>query len=215
MTRGLALLLVALAAPGCAGQGTTRTGFLSSYEGMGPTARRTHDLIVVDPQYARAGFSRVFVEPVAWVPAPGAPERSAEEQVQLREAFRRSLVEELGKDFAVAPDATGAGTLVVRAAITNTRRANWWINVPVQAAGVGLTLAGLPGGLPPPNPGGASVEMEVLDAATGRRVAAVSIYTNGAPWAPTGYVLRFGHARRAFGLAASLLREQLVPARPG
>lgn len=211
----LGLLLLA----GCAGQSPTRSGFLSSYEGLAPTPERTHDLIFVDPAYAPGRYRRVVVETVAWHPAPDTPARTPEEIADLREALRSSLVAELGKSLAVvnAADAAANGTadtLRVRAAITNTRRANWWINVPVQAAGIGLAVAGIPGGLPPPNPGGASVELEVLDATTGARLLAIATYSNGVPWAPMGYVTRFGHARRAFGLAAELLREELVADRP-
>ena len=211
----LGLLLLA----GCAGQAPTRSGFLSSYEGMTATPERTHDLIFVNPTYAPQRYRQAAVEAVAWHPAPDTPERSPEEIADLREALRTRLVAELGKRFAIVDPAAGAapgaaGTLRVRAAITNTRRANWWINLPVQAAGIGLAVAGIPAGLPPPNPGGASVEIEVLDAATGERLLAIATYANGVPWAPMGYVTRFGHARRAFGLAAALLLEQAVSARP-
>ncbi len=196
-------LLALLALGGCAGQGTTRTGFLTSYDAMAPTPARTHDQIFVAPAYARAHYAQIIIEPVAWHPAPDSPPRSPEEIAELTEAFQRSLAEQLGRDFTLAaPDAARAapGTLRVRAAITNTRRANWWINLPAQVAG-----------LPPPNPGGASLEMEALDAATNQRLVAIATYANGVPWAPLGYYRRFGHAQRAFGLAAGLLREHLVP----
>lgn len=192
-----------LALGGCAGQGTTRTGFLTSYAGMAPTPARTHDLIFVAPDYARARYTRLVIEPVAWHPAPDSPARNAEEIAELTEAFQTILADQLGQDFSLAAPGTSPpapGTLRVRAAITNTRRANWWINLPAQAAG-----------LPPPNPGGASLELEALDATTNQRMLAIATYANGVPWAPIGYVRRFGHARRAFGLAASLLREQLLP----
>jgi hypothetical protein len=213
---GLGLLLLLGA---CAGQGPTRSGFLSSYDGMTPTPQHTHDLIFVDPGFTPRRFSRVVVEIVAWHPAPGSPERTPEEIAELQQALRSRLVAVLGSSFTVVEpaDATpgpSAPTLHVRAAITNTRRANWWINAPVQAAGIGLAIAGLPGGIPPPNPGGASLEIEALDGADGRRLVAIATYANGVPWAPTGYYTRFGHARRAFDLAAELLRTQLAPAGP-
>lgn len=196
-------LLALLALGGCAGQGTTRTGFLTSYDAMAPTPARTHDQIFVAPAYLRARYNHVIIEPVAWHPAPESPPRSPDEIAELTEAFQRSLAEQLGQDFTlVAPGVAQArpGTLRVRAAITNTRRANWWINLPAQAAG-----------LPPPNPGGASLEMEALDATTNQRLVAIATYANGVPWAPLGYFRRYGHAQRAFGLAAALLREHLVP----
>jgi hypothetical protein len=213
--RGAMLGLLLLGA--CAGQAPTRSGFLSSYEGMRPTPDHTHDLIFIDPAYAPGRHAQVVVESVAWHPAAGAPARTPEEIAALQESLRSRLVAELAKSFTVVEPADAqsgptAATLRVRAAITNTRRANWWINAPVQAVGIGLAVAGIPGGVPPPNPGGASVEMEVLDGADDRRLVAIATYANGVPWAPTGYYTRFGHARRAFDLAAELLRKQLVAA---
>jgi hypothetical protein len=203
------VLLVLLLLAGCAGQGPTRSGFLSSYDGMAPTAERPYDRIFVSPAYVPAAFDTVVIDDVAWFPAADTPERTPEEIDDLRRALRERLVEELGKSFTVSegigPASAGPrSTLRVRAAVTNTRRANWWINAPAQLAF-----------LPPPNPGGASVEIEVLDAESGGgRLLAVATYANGVPWSPTGYFTRFGHARRAFDLASELLREELTIARP-
>jgi hypothetical protein len=206
-----------LALGGCAGQGTTRTGFISSYDGMQATDENSRDLIFVDPGFSGRRYRVVVLEPVAWNPAPDAPQRSPEDIAALQEAFRKALSDALGKAFQVVEpgdEAGAADALRVRAAITNTRKANWWINAPVQVAGIGLAAVGLPGGVPPPNPGGASVEMEVLDGATGRQLVAIATYANGMPWARTGYFMRFGHARRAFRKAAELLRQQLAPELP-
>lgn len=216
-TRRLGAMLGLVLLTACAGQSPTRSGFLSSYDGMAPTADHTRDLIFIDPGYAQGRYTRVVVETIAWHPAPGTPERTPEEIADLRQALRSRLVAELGKSFTIvepgdAASGMAAGTLRVRAAITNTRRANWWINAPVQVAGIGLAVAGVPGGVPPPNPGGASIEMEAVDGADGRRMVAIATYANGVPWAPMGYYTRFGHARRAFDLASELLRRQLAPA---
>ena len=99
----------------------------------------------------------------------------------------------------------------MRAAITNTRQAHWWINAPVDLVGVGLAIVGVPaGGLPSPDPGGASEELEVLDSATGKRLIAVATFNNAMPWNKIGDFQQFGHARRAFRIAADLLHEQLT-----
>lgn len=203
-------LLALLPLGGCAGQGVTRTGFLGDYEALAPTAANTRDLIFVDPAYRPGEYTHFVLDPIVWRPIEGAPARGDSEIAELRDALRRSLATALGRSRMAADEAAPApGVLRIRAAITNTRRANWWINVPVQAAGIGLAVMGMPGGIPPPNPGGASVEIEAVDAASGSRLVAVVTYANGVPWALTGYVTRFGHARRAFDLAADLLQEQL------
>jgi hypothetical protein len=195
---------------GCAGQGVTRTGFLGDYEALAPATANARDLIFVDPAYRSSDYAHFILDPIVWWPIEGAPTRDDSEIAELRDALQRSLATALGRSRMAADDTAPApGVLRIRAAITNTRRANWWINVPVQAAGIGLAVMGVPAGLPPPNPGGASLEMEAVDAVSGRRLVAVVTYANGVPWAPAGYVTRFGHARRAFDLAADLLQEQL------
>jgi hypothetical protein len=102
------------------------------------------------------------------------------------------------------------GVLRVRSAITNTRQAHWWLNGAAHVAGIGLAVVGLPGP-PAPNPGGASEEIEVNDARTGRRLAALATYNNGMPWQPLGYYRQFGHARQSFEQAAQLLIETIHP----
>ena len=110
MPRRRHALLALLALGGCAGQGTTRTGFLTSYDAMAPTPARTHDQLFVAPAYARAHYAQIIIEPVAWHPAPESPPRSPEEIAELTEAFQRSLAEQLGKEFTLAaPGAAQAG----------------------------------------------------------------------------------------------------------
>lgn len=199
---------------GCAGQSATKTGFLGSYDGMQPTAAHAADLIYVDPDYSRDAYDSVVIDPIAWNPVPGAPARDSSTIAQLKADFRKSLEETLGKDFKLlvaAPSPPRPAILRVRAAITNTRQAHWWINAPVAVAGVGLTLVGVPaGGLPSPAPGGASEELEVLDDASGKRLVAIATFNNAMPWNKMGDFQQFGHARRAFRIAAELLHEQLA-----
>lgn len=211
------LTLALLSVFGCAGQGTTRTGFLSSYDGMGPTDDHTRDLIFVDPRFVPADYTVVVVDPIVWSPTDGAPPRDAATVVQLKADFRQSLVDGLSKNFKVVTADGGStidpGVLRVRAAITNTRRARWYVNAPFLALGLPLGIVGLPPP-PPPNPGGASEEIEVTDARTGRRLVAIATYANGMPWNLLGYFEEYGHARRAFSLATELLCEQLQASLP-
>ena len=127
---------------------------------------------------------------------------------ELKADFTKSLSQALAKKFAVVPaqSADGSaegpvdGVLRVRGAITSTRRANWYVNAPAMLVG-----------LPPVNAGGASVEIEVIDAGSGQAMVALATYNNGMPWNVLGYYQKFGHARRAFDLASELLVEQLKP----
>ena len=207
LRRLLALPLLALAS--CAGQEATRTGFLSSgYDKLQPTKEHPEDLIYVSPVYVPANYTKVVIDPVAWRPAEGAPQRDARVVNELKADFTKSLSQALAKKFAVVPaqSADGSaegpvdGVLRVRGAITSTRRANWYVNAPAMLVG-----------LPPVNAGGASVEIEVIDAGSGQAMVALATYNNGMPWNVLGYYQKFGHARRAFDLASELLVEQLKP----
>ena len=98
----LLLVLPTLASlSACAGQGTTRTGFISSYEGMTPTKDHTDDLIFVASGYVPGKYHQVIIDPVAWQPAPDTPPRDPEVVAQLQADFLKSLTESLSKDFTV------------------------------------------------------------------------------------------------------------------
>jgi hypothetical protein len=198
----LALPFLALAS--CAGQETTRTGFLSSgYDKLQPTKEHPEDLIYVTTAYVPANYTKVVIDPVAWRPAEGAPLRDASVVKELQDDFQKSLSQALAKKFAVVPagstDVPADGVLRVRSAITSTRKANWYINAPAMVLG-----------MPPMNAGGASVEIEVLDAGNGQPMVALATFNNGMPWNILGYYQQFGHARRAFDKASELLVGQLA-----
>lgn len=156
--RSLAITYMLVLLSACGGQDTTRTGFIGNYDGMKPTKAHTADLIFVDPGYEPGQYRAAFLDTVEWTPAPDSPTRSPEVIAELTADFRKSLTEKLARSFVIVPkpapgSVAPAGVLRIRGAITNTRKANWWLNLPVQVLGVGLSVVGLPG-LPPPNPGG-------------------------------------------------------------
>lgn len=200
-------VLVSLTLTSCAGQETTRTGFLSSgYDKLQPTKEHPEDLIYISSAYVPANYTTVVIDPVAWQPAEGAPQRDASVVKQLQGDFARSLTQALAKKFAVVPagstDAPADGVLRIRSAITSTRKANWYVNAPLMLVGA-----------PPVNAGGASVEIEVLHAASGQPMVALATFNNGMPWNLLGYYQKFGHARRAFDKASELLVGQLTEQR--
>lgn len=202
--RAAASLAAALGVSACAGQGVTQTGFLPAYDQMRPTADHERDKIWVSPAFTPAAYSRVIIEPVAWVPAPDTPARDPETIAKLSSDFRDALSAAFADRYQIV-DAPGPATLRVRAAVTNTARANWWVNVPAQAAQI--ALGGI--GLLRPSSGGASEEIEVADSQTGQGLVRIATYNNGMPWNVLGSYVQFNHARRAFRIAAELTREQV------
>jgi len=197
--------LAALGACSTGGQHLTRSGFLSDYSQMRPTKQHKKDSIYVASDYAPAGYSKVIIEPVEWH-ARGRNEKMRE---KLKADFHQRLTRSLRAKYQIV-DASQVGpdVLRVRSAITGTRPARWYYNVPVQAAQV--ALGGL--GLFRPSSGGASQEMQVQDAVSGRPLVQVATFRNGKPWDVTGSYIPYDHARGAFTHASKLLTE--VTSRP-
>jgi hypothetical protein len=207
---GAASLSIALAAlAGCStgGQRLTRSGFLADYDSLAREKNHRNVALYVAPGFSAARYDRVILEPIAW----RAPERPEAVEAELKQAFQDRLVKHLSGRFTVVTDAGEAGgkdgvdlshTLRIRAAITNSRRATWYANVAAQAvSGYGAVMR--------PSAGGASEEIEVLDAASGQRVLAIATYYNGQFWDVAGSYLQFGHARAAFSHGARVLRGAL------
>jgi hypothetical protein len=199
---------------GCAGQDVTKTGFLTNYDQMKSTADHEDDLIYVNPGLKTANYRAVIIDPVVWHPVADGPQLSPEIATRMETAFHDSLVKEFGPQLQVVDGSSCgkcAGILRVRAAITNVRRSKWYFNIIPVTLDLGATAAGgfLPP-IPPPAPGGASEELAAVDAATGETMVTIATYNNGMPWNPTGQILPYRHAQRAFTLASKLLVEQVA-----
>jgi hypothetical protein len=195
--------LAALAACSTGGQHLTRTGFLADYSQMKPTKEHKKSAIFVAADYQPATYSKIIIDPVAW----HAPQRSEQTKTELSADFRERLVKSFGAKYQVV-DSTeaGPGVLRVRSAITGTRPARWYYNVPAQVAQ--LALGGI--GLFRPASGGASQEMQVEDAVTGRPLVQVASFRNGKPWHVSGSYVPYDHARGAFSEASKLLTQITV-----
>lgn len=195
--------LVALAACSTGGQRLTRTGFLSDYSQMHPTKEHKKSSIYVAADYAPADYTKVIIDPVEW----HAPSRDEKTKAKLSADFHERLVRSFSAKYEVV-DTTQAApdVLRVRSAITGTRPSRWYYNIPAQAAQ--LALGGI--GLFRPSSGGASQEMQVQDAVTGRPLVQVATFRNGKPWHVSGSYVPYDHARGAFTDASKLLTEVTI-----
>jgi hypothetical protein len=195
--------LVALTACSTGGQRLTRTGFLTDYSQMHSTNEHKKSSIYVAPDYAPANYTKVIIEPVAWL----VRKRDDKASAKLSADFHERLVRSFSTKYQVVEAAeVGPGVLRVRSAITGARAARWYYNVPAQAAQ--LALGGL--GLFRPSSGGASQEMQVQDALTGRPFVQVATFRNGKPWHISGSYVPYDHARGAFTEASKLLTDVTV-----
>jgi hypothetical protein len=203
----LFVALIALAGCSTGGQRLTHSGFLDDYDSLAREKDQRNVALYVRPGFNAARYDRVILDPIAW----RAPDRPETVKSELEKAFQDRLVKHLSDRFTVVANPGEADsrdgvnldhTLRIRAAITNSRRASWYANVAAQAvSGYGAVMR--------PSAGGASEEIEVLDAASGHRVVAIATYYNGQFWDVAGSYLEFGHARAAFSHGAQVLRRTL------
>jgi hypothetical protein len=194
---------------GCAGQKVTRTGFLPDYNQMKFTPAHQHDLIYVSPVLKASNYKAVIIDPVVWDSGAKGYQPSPAVAARMEAAFHQSLTKQLSLHYQIiAGDNCGtcAGVLRVRAAITNIRRSRWYFNLAPMA--VQLATGSLVP-LPPVAPGGASEELEAVDAATGQTMVAIATYNNGKPWQPVGAFVPYRHAEQSFTMAAKLLDGQM------
>ena len=200
--------LAMLGACSTGGQHLTRSGFLSDYSQMGPTKNHKKDAIFVASDYEPGVYTKVIIDPVEWH-ARGRKEKT---RAKLKADFHQRLTRKLGAKYQIV-DASqaGPGVLRVRSAITGTRPARWYLNVPAQTAQ--LALGGF--GMFRPSSGGASQEMQVQDAVSGRSLVQVATFRNGKPWNVAGSYVPYDHARGAFTQASELLTEITSTPRTG
>lgn len=189
----------------CANMELTRTEFLQGREGL----QRAPELEVAgipdavefgaSQEVDWSGYRRLRIDPVVFVSGVGTvhPVPSEADQAYLTRKYRDQLARELGKDFELV-DSTVPGTLRLRAAITDVDLEWVWLNV----LGVLLVV--------PPDMGGISTEIELLDAESGERLLAMTAYREGTIFLILEAFHRWGHAKHGMKKWAKLLRRELA-----
>ncbi|MDH3684675.1 MAG: DUF3313 domain-containing protein [Myxococcales bacterium] len=174
---GLVILLVG--ALGCGAVRARRSapepsGFLGDYSQLAPREDLDALLIYVSDDARWDRYSAIELDSVTLWTTEGTARLTEEEQQMLSDVLYESLAEALGARFQLA-ERSGPEVLRVRAALTQAKGAN----VPMRAlstfvpqalllsAGVGLSLDTAA------TVGTATVELEVLDSVTDRRLAAL------------------------------------------
>lgn len=200
-----AALLAALVAPallaGCANQSLTRSGFLSDYDKLGatPDGKRALTYAQRAPQAAAAAAHRAVVIDEVQLHLPPEQQAAVAPALlqQARSEYRAALEKAFATRYQVVAVAPAGGALRVRAAITGLKPSNPTLNAAT------FLLVG------PVSNGGVSTEAEVLDSATGQRVAAQATFTNGNLFngGLGGYFDKLGHVRKALTEHAEQLRD--------
>ena len=151
-------LVAALALPGAAGCGSSpppRTGFLTEYSALEQISES--ELRFESPDLG--AYARFLVDPVE-DRLTDDTDLTAEQRADAAAYFRDTLVEMLERNGFEVTEAAAGGTARFRIAITDIQKSTWWLNL---HPGSKLTGAGT---------GRASMEGEILDAITGKQLAA-------------------------------------------
>ena len=175
-----AMALIALAATLSACAATrerrgepTPSGFLGDYSQLAPNPDFPAAEVYIAPDVAWSSYDSVQIDSVTLWATKADAKLSPEDQQMLTDMLYKALSESLGATFTLA-EHPGPTTLRLRAAITQAKGAMVAmraITTIVPQLRVASTLVGLSADLAV-TVGSATVEMEVRDSITGRRLAA-------------------------------------------
>lgn len=203
----LAPALTAALCVGCANMEMTRSGFLQDYDQLEPSPERGVRFIPDEVDYYEAPetdwarYSSVLVEPVEFRGGEDrAPDADEEDREAMADKFTQILRKTLGKDFTLV-EQPGPDTLLVRAAVTDADCSNIWVNW----AGLILVV--------PPDMGGISGELEVLDSETGERLIAMTATREGTVFLLLECFSTWGHARHGMKKWARGIAQTMRPLR--
>lgn len=180
-------------AGGCAQQRSWASGFLPNSEQLQATGHGD-DTAYVRPRVDWHTYNSIYIDPVRIKPAtPDRMNVTEKEQSELAIYLQQATIEAFSGRFAVV-NKPGPHAIRVRAAITEVGQANPWVNVPAAILAY------------PVDYGGVSVEMEVLDGATGQRLCALMASRTGDPMQFIENYTWLGHTRRGLERCAERLR---------
>lgn len=184
----VALVAFALTVVACAGTRGRRSapeqsGFLRDYSMLTERKGATAKLSYVDAETDWSSYDAIWIESVSMWANSETSEVKPEDQQMLIDFFYKALHDELSKDFQIA-DGPGPGVLQFRAALTEAKGAN----VPLKAITTIVpqlklltTLVGSAADIVV-TVGEATLEAEVLDSVTKKRLAAAVDQQAGKKW---------------------------------
>jgi hypothetical protein len=150
----LSVLLIAFVAAGCGNSPPPQTGFLNDYSNL--KADKDGAMRYVSPKLKN--YNSFIIEPVQ---VQAQSKLNDKERAEVAQYFNQALTKELTKrGYGVAAQA-GPGVGRVRVALTDIQESKWYMNLhpASKLSGVGT--------------GGASMEGEVVDSASGEQLGAV------------------------------------------
>jgi len=193
-----ALLAAALLLGGCSMSNRGYSGFLGDYSRLKPDPDIKGVLVYRAPGFDAGGYDKFIVDPIGVHFAPDAKGTAInpDKLKELTDYFHQKLTEELSANYSVVLG-PGPGTMRLRIAITDIKKTEPALNIhpATKLSGAGL--------------GGASVEAEGIDTATGQRLFAFVHTRPGDRLAITEGLEAWGHAKQAMDFWAKKLVERL------
>lgn len=166
----LAIAAAGAAMSACHTTPAASSGYLASYEGMAPPKR---SLSAANRQRrddaASDAITAVYLEPAVFTPEVAAGLSPAERAMVLREV-ERQICFEVSERFAIAP-APGPDHAVLRTAIVRLQPTGRIGSAASAAVGYFVPVINLRA---PITTGGLAIESELLEAGSGRQIAALS-----------------------------------------
>lgn len=168
--QALAGLVCATALAACHTTAAPNSGYLSAYDGMERAGRNSGVALSQRRDDAASDAVRsVFIEPAAFAPQVGEGLSESERAMVLSEVDRQ-ICFEVSERFVVAPDQTPEAA-TIRTAVVRLHPTGRVGSAVSAAAGFFVPVINL---RPPMTTGGLAVESELLEAGTGRQIAAIA-----------------------------------------
>jgi hypothetical protein len=197
--RGLLIALVFAMTTGCGSSERKASGFLSDYSSLRDSTRVDGAKVYLKPGLDLSKYDKFLVRPVgvqfAAEDKPGAidPEVISE----LTKYLHQQVVTELAANQYRIVNQPGPGVLDLRIAVTHLKKAEPVLNIhpATKLSGLGL--------------GGASIEAEAFDAATGQRQFAFMHTRAGDRLTIVEGLQEWGHAKQAMDFWAKTLVDRV------
>lgn len=175
----LSALLVASMIAGCATTHQQRSvntsGFLSDYSQLQKGKGDEALMVYIDPDADFSQYNKIILEPVRIVASEDSKMANLkpEDSQKLADYFYAALNKELGKDYQMVSQ-PGPDTMRIRTALTDATGSRVALDTVSTVLPIGLAISGLKSVATGTGTGvgTASGEIEILDSATGKRLAA-------------------------------------------
>ncbi|WP_077356086.1 DUF3313 family protein [Brevundimonas sp. LM2] len=166
----IASILAASALGACQTTPAANSGYLSSYDGMARAGRNPVVALQRRRDDAASDAVRaVYIEPAAFAPQVG-DRLSENERAMVQTEVDRQICFEVSERFTVTPEPS-QDAATIRTAIVRLQPTGRIGSLMSAAAGYFVPVVSL---RPPTSTGGLAVESELLEAGTGRQIAAIA-----------------------------------------